>query len=113
MMFSPPRQDELRSITRPAVHNYLVHHGWILRDAVERGLDYYEHSEMLLDNGKPVYYYFPATDKSPSYPLDVLTFISSQSKLRDMTPEDVYRELTAMVPNADARAASQPVASAP
>lgn len=85
----------------------------MLKVASGRGMDYFEHEEMLLDNGNPVYYYFPASDQSKVYPLDVLTFISSQSKLRDMTPEDVYRELTAMVPNPDARVGSQPVAATP
>jgi len=113
MMFSPPKPNELRRITTQTVRNYLERHGWIFKDTRGYGLSYYEHPEMLLDNGNPVYYYFPTSDKSSSYPLDVLTFISSQSKLRDLTPEDIYHELTALIPTENTLASSQPVAATP
>ncbi len=54
---------------------------------------YYEHSEMRLDDGRPMYFYFPASEQLVDYPIRVLDFIEAQSRFWDLDPWAVLNEL--------------------
>jgi hypothetical protein len=89
-----PPPDVLRAIPISTVHDYLTRRGWVQMPSSLPAFRYYEHSRLRTDDGRPVRYYFPASDHWADYPLRVLDFIEAQAQLRDVHPNVVFRELT-------------------
>jgi hypothetical protein len=93
MMFSTPKPETLQAIPVNAIHDFLTRRGWVQKPSLRSTSRYYEHSEMFDDDGHRLYFFFPASDHFPDYPLRVLDFIQGQARFWDLTPEAVFNEL--------------------
>lgn len=94
MMLTPPKPETLQKIPLSAIQEFLIRRGFVQQPSPNSNMRYYEHSEMRLNDGRPVYYYFPASEHFDDYPLRVLDFIMGQARTWDYTPEEVFKELT-------------------
>jgi hypothetical protein len=81
-----------------AVHNFLTRRGWVQQPSSLPTHRYYEHSEMFDNEGRRLYFYFPASDHFIDYPLRVLDFVENQAHVWDVTPQAVLDELTGVAP---------------
>ena len=100
-----PKPEVLQAIPVVAIHDYLIRRGWVQQPSPRPTSRYYEHSTMRLDDGRPLYYYAPASDHFPDYPLSVLSFIENQARSWDLDPWAVFRELTGEAPAGSAQTA--------
>ena len=98
-MWSP---EEVRRITPHAIREYLTRRGWVRKPSPRSGFEYYEHPDMVFDNGNPIGMFAPPNTKYDDYPLRVLDFIRRMFQLYGTRPPAVYAELTAPVPAAAA-----------
>lgn len=94
--------DEARLVTVEAIRRYLLNRGWVQKPSHRSASNYYEHPDMVADNGNPIGVYASKTDRLIDYPLRVLDFISVMCQLYHLRPPEVYAELTAPVPAAAA-----------
>ena len=93
MMFSP-KPESLGAVPLDALHDFLVRRGWVQKPSTNSRLRYYEHAEMFDDEGRRMWSYIPASDRSSEYPSVVHEFIHNQAQFWDLAPEAVYAELT-------------------
>jgi hypothetical protein len=89
-----PKPDVLKAIPVSAVHDFLTRRGWVQKPSDRPTSRYYEHSTMRLDDGRPMYYYFPAADHFIDYPLRVLQFIENEARFWELNPWAILTELT-------------------
>jgi len=94
-----PPPETLKTIPIAAIHDYLTRRGWVQMPSTMPQFRYYENPELLTDEGKPLYYFFPASDRTNEYPLNVLHFIEGQSRFQQVHPTVIFQELTGTVPS--------------
>lgn len=88
-----PKPADLQAVRLAAVHEFLTRRGYAQQPSSIREMRYYEHAAERLDDGRPLYYFFPASDHFVEYPDCVLGFIEAQAKLWGLDPWDVLAEL--------------------
>ena len=88
-----PKPGVLEAIPLAAVHAFLTRRGYAQRASSMPDMRYYELATERFDDGRPVHYFFPATDQFDGYPDSVLGFIEAQANLWDLDPWDVLAEL--------------------
>lgn len=87
--------DVLRRITPDRVAEYFRRQGWIEHPFGDGLLRRFEHPTRRWADGTPRHYVFPAVDDDEDYSRQVADFLVNLSKLRDISPDDLLRELTA------------------
>lgn len=88
-----PKPEVLGAIPSSSIHDFLLRRGWEQKPSSNPEFRYYEHSEMRLDDGRPMYYFFPASDHVIDHPIRVLYFIENQARFWDLDPWAVLNEL--------------------
>lgn len=89
-----PPAEVVRAIPIGAIHDYLTRRGWVQMPSIRPTSRYYENAGLPMDDGKPLYLYFPASDHFIDYPLRVLDFIEAQARFLDVHPNTILTELT-------------------
>ncbi len=88
-----PKSDVFQAVPPDSIDAFLVRRGWVQKPSAAPQMRYYEHSEMLSDDGKRMSYYFPDTNVSAEYPDCVLRFVENQARFWELAPLAVLAEL--------------------
>jgi hypothetical protein len=88
-----PKPEVLQAIPLSAIDTFLVRRGWVQKPSSRPTSRYYEHPDRRLDDGRPLHYFFPATDHFADYPLRVLDFVENFARYYELDPHAVLAEL--------------------
>jgi hypothetical protein len=88
-----PKPEVLQAIPVNATHDFLVRRGWVQQPSPRPTSRYYEHPEQRLTDGRPLHYFFPASDHFADYPARVLDFIENFAQYYNLDPHAILAEL--------------------
>lgn len=84
----------LASIGVDRVHKHPLSQDWEGHPSTMPWMRFYVHPEMRLDNGRPAHYFYPSSNESIDYWTGVADFLVNFSQDRQISPDELLRELT-------------------
>jgi hypothetical protein len=89
----PPKPEVMQKIPPESIHDFLIRRGWVQMPSDRSTSRYYEHPEMRTVGGRPLHYFFPASDYFADYPVRVLDFIENFARYYELDPYAILTEL--------------------